>query len=267
MAYTEWGDPHNGKVLVCAHGLTRVGRDFDFLAARMAGEYRVVCPDVLGRGHSDWLQDPSGYQIPAYAADMVTLIARLDAQELHWLGTSMGGLIGMAIASLPDTPIRRLVLNDVGPVITVQSLERIAQYVGAAPAFPSLEVAEQYIRLVSAPFGDLTDDQWRHLTVHSVRTLPEGGYRMHYDPALAEPFRAAYGGGQDITLWPIYEAIACPTLVVRGALSDLLTPATHAEMGARGPRATTVEIPRVGHAPMFMIDEQVRPVHDFLLGA
>ncbi|MBL8472718.1 MAG: alpha/beta hydrolase [Rhodocyclaceae bacterium] len=267
MAYTEWGDPGNRKVLVCAHGLTRVGRDFDHLAACMAAEYRVVCPDVFGRGNSDWLQDSSGYQIPAYVGDMVTLLARLDAAELHWVGTSMGGLIGMALACVADTPIQRLVLNDVGPVITVQALERIAQYVGAAPVFPSMEAAEQYIRLVSAPFGDLSDAEWRHLTLHSVRPASGGGFRMHYDPALAEPFRVAYGGGQDITLWPIYEAIRCPTLVVRGAQSDLLSSATLAEMAARGPRAQTVEIPRVGHAPMFLNDEQVRPVRDFLLGA
>jgi pimeloyl-ACP methyl ester carboxylesterase len=266
MAYTEWGDPDNPRVLVCVHGLTRNGRDFDDLARALADEYRVVCPDVVGRGRSDWLAVKADYGFPVYVNDMVTLIARLNVGEVHWVGTSMGGIIGMVLASQPQTPITRLVLNDVGPVITSISLQRIAQYVGRAPAFPTLEAAEAWIREVGASFGALTDAQWRHLTVHSVRPLEpgQGGFAMVYDPGLGDVFRAA-PILEDIDLWPVYEAVRCPTLALRGAESDLLEPATLSAMAARGPRARTVEFAGVGHAPMLMDAGQIAVVRDFLL--
>lgn len=266
MAYTEWGDRDNPKVLVCVHGLTRNGRDFDFLARQLAKEYRVVCPDVVGRGKSDWLKKSTGYGFPQYVADMVTLIARLDAAQVHWLGTSMGGLIGMFIAALEHSPITRLILNDVGPVITNESLRRIGEYLGKAPAFASLEQAEQFIRSVSAPFGRLTDAQWRHLTEHSVRQEPDGRWVMRYDPGIAEPFKLGFLMHQDVILWPYYDAIRCPTLVIRGEESDLLPREALAAMAERGPRAWTREIPGVGHAPMFQDEAQVAIVRDFLLG-
>ncbi|HRG70832.1 MAG TPA: alpha/beta hydrolase [Thauera aminoaromatica] len=266
VAYTEWGEPTNRRVLVCVHGLTRNGRDFDDLARALAREYRVVCPDVVGRGRSDWLTDKADYGFPVYVADMVTLIARLDVEEVHWVGTSMGGIIGMLLASLAGTPITRLVLNDVGPVITAASLRRIGQYVGRAPRFADPAAAEAYIREVGAPFGALTDAQWRHLTEYSVRRMDdaEGGYAMVYDPGLGEVFRLN-PVPVDIDLWPVYEAIRCPTLALRGAESDLLEPATFAAMGARGPRAQTVEFPGVGHAPMLMDAAQIATVREFLL--
>ena len=263
MAYVEWGDPDNPRVLVCVHGLTRIGRDFDFLAQRLCGQYRVVCPDVVGRGRSDWLPDPAGYGVPQYVGDMVTLIARLGVEQVDWFGTSMGGLIGMALAALPGTPIRRMVLNDVGPVVTNASLRRIADYVGKAPKFASLDQAEQYIRQVSAPFGPLTDEQWRHLTVHVTRPVTGGGFEMGYDPDIAKPMQAMLFLG-DIELWNLYDAIRCPTLCVRGAESDLLTADTLAQMAVRGPRARTLEIAGVGHAPMFMDIAQTAPVEQFL---
>lgn len=263
MAYTEWGDSRNPRVLMCVHGLTRNGRDFDDLARALAADYRVVCPDVVGRGRSSWLPVKSDYQFPVYVADMVTLIARLDVETVHWVGTSMGGLIGMVLASLPDTPIRRLVLNDVGPEITVASLQRIGEYLGNAPLFPSVEAAEAYTRAVSATFGPLHDEQWRHLTLHSIKEV-EGGWAMRYDPGLAEPYRAA-AGGTDIDLWSIYEAIRCPTLLVRGAESDLLLSATAREMTRRGPRAELFEVAGVGHAPVLMDTAQIVPIRDFLL--
>lgn len=266
MAYVEWGDPANPKVLVCVHGLTRCGRDFDVLARALAGEYRVVCPDVVGRGRSAWLRDKRHYGIPQYCADMVTLLARLDVERVDWLGTSMGGLIGMALAAQPETPVARLVLNDVGPLITAASIARIGEYVGKAPRFPSIEAAEAFLRVVSAPFGALTDEQWRHLTVHALRRAADGFYEMAYDPGIAEPFREAMGGGKDIDLWPVYEAVRCPTLVLRGAQSDLLTAATARQMAERGPKATVVEIPGVGHAPMLMDAAQIATVRGFLLG-
>lgn len=267
MAYVEWGDPDNPRVLVCVHGLTRNARDFDDLARALSTHYRVVCPDVVGRGRSEWLKDPAGYGFPQYVSDMMVLLARLDVRNVHWFGTSMGGLIGMVLASQPDSPITRLVLNDVGPVITAESLQRIGEYVGKAPSFADLAEAEQYIRLVSAPFGNLTDAQWRHLTESSIRQGVDGRWVMCYDPAIGEPFRQAYLAHQNFDLWPIYDAIRCPTLVVRGAQSDLLSPETHAEMGRRGPKAQLVEIPEVGHAPMFLDEAQIRQAREFLLAA
>ncbi|MBE0615706.1 MAG: alpha/beta hydrolase [Burkholderiales bacterium] len=266
LAYVEWGDPANRKVLLCAHGLARCGRDFDTLAQSMAGEYRVICPDMPGRGRSDRLKNPMEYQPETYVADVVSLLARVDADCVHWVGTSMGGLIGMTLASLPETPVQKLVLNDVGPVVTAESLARIGQYLGMAPQFPDFAAAVQYIRLVSASFGAHSDAEWSKLTEHVTRKQPDGSYRMHYDPAIAVPFRAAKID-KDIELWPIYDAIRCPTLVIRGAMSDLLRRDTVEQMAGRGPRAKTVEIPEVGHAPTLMHEDQIAIVRDFLLGS
>lgn len=266
MAYTEWGDPDNPRVLVCVHGLTRCGRDFDFLAEALADRYRVVCPDVVGRGRSDWLRDPAGYTVPQYVNDMVTLLARLEAAEVHWFGTSMGGLIGLALASMEGSPIRRLVVNDVGPVITAESIRRIGEYVGTDPTWASFDDAVAYIRLISAPFGNLSEAQWRSLSAHTVSQRADGRWGFVYDPRIAEPFRASFSD-QDVDLWPFYDRIACPTLVVRGAESDLLARDTWQQMGERGPRAKLAEIPGVGHAPMFLDMNQVAVVRDFLLEA
>ncbi|MDP1982041.1 MAG: alpha/beta hydrolase [Sulfuritalea sp.] len=268
MAYVEWGDPANPQVLVCVHGLTRSGRDFDFLAQALADDYRVVCPDVVGRGRSDWLRNKSLYALPQYCADMTTLLARLNVETVHWVGTSMGGLIGMALACQPETPITRLVLNDVGPVIQGGSLERIGEYLGRAPRFDGIEQAEAFVRFVSAPFGNFSDEQWRHLTVHVTRTASDGTVEFAYDPGIAQPFREMQqaGGGKDIELWSLYDGIACPTLLLRGVNSDLLAHDTALEMSRRGPCAQLVEVPDVGHAPMFMDAAQVAPVREFLRG-
>ncbi len=266
MAYTEWGDPANPKVLVCVHGLTRCGRDFDFLAAALEREYRIICPDVVGRGRSDWLTDKSLYGVQQYVTDMATLIARLDVEEVSWLGTSMGGLIGMFLAALVHTPIRRLILNDVGPVITAVSLKRIGEYVGKDPRFDTIEQAMQFVRLVSATFGPHDDAQWRHLTEHVVRKAADGKIEFCYDPGIAESYKQAAGDGQDVELWPFYDLIQCPTLVLRGAESDLLRRETVEQMTQRGPRARSIEIPGVGHAPTFMFDAQVAVVREYLQG-
>ncbi len=264
MAYTEWGARDNPRVLICVHGLTRNGRDFDALAEAMSGHYRVICPDVVGRGQSGRLRDPAGYGIPQYVADMVTLIARLNVDSVHWVGTSMGGLIGMALAAQEGTPIRKLVLNDVGPLITVESLQRIATYVGTDPSWAKFEEALAYVKLVSEPFGQLTEAQWHHLTETSIVQRPDGRWAFRYDPRIAEPFKAAFAD-KDIDLWPLYACIACPTQVIRGAESDLLTRDTWQQMGSCGPRAQLAEIPNVGHAPMFQSDDQIAVVRDFLL--
>ena len=264
IAYWEWGDPRNERVLVCVHGLGRCARDFDALAAALSDRYRVVCPDVAGRGDSDWLADPMLYQLPQYLADMVTLIARLDVENVHWLGTSMGGLIGMALAAQPGTPVQKLVINDAGPVISKVSLERIAAYFGMAPVFPDMAAAEKYVRAVSAPFGPHTDAEWRFLTEVVMRKNADGSLRLHYDPKIAEPFRATMPE-KDLELWPLWDAIRCPTLVLRGALSDLLTRETCEKMAGRGPKAKVVEIAGVGHAPTLMHEDQIRIVQEFLV--
>lgn len=264
MAYTEWGERDNPRVLLCVHGLTRNARDFDRLAEAMSSHYRVICPDVVGRGRSGRLRNPAGYGIPQYAADMVTLIARLNVETVDWVGTSMGGLIGMALASQEGSPIRKLLLNDVGPVITVESLKRIGSYVGTDPTWAGFDEALAFVKAVSAPFGALSEAQWYALTESSVAQRADGRWGFVYDPQIAAPFKAAFGD-QDIDLWPVYEQIACPTLVLRGADSDLLTRETWQAMGLRGPRARLAEIQGVGHAPMFMTEEQISVARDFLL--
>jgi len=267
MAYWEWGDPQNPNVLLCVHGLSRQGRDFDTLARALAGEYRVVCPDVVGRGQSDWLADPMGYAIPAYVADMVSLLARLNARTVDWVGTSMGGLIGLGVASLPGNPIRRLVLNDVGPTIQLDALARIGTYLGLPMHWASLEEAADYLLSISKGFGAHTREQWLALTRPMLR--PDGqGFQPHYDPAIALPFRAitpeiaAYG---QAALWKAFDAVTCPTLLLRGADSDLLTADTAAAMTQRGPRAELREFANVGHAPTLIAPEQVAVVREFLL--
>jgi len=265
MAYTEWGERDNPQVLICLHGLTRNGRDFDDLARAMSRDYRVICPDVVGRGRSDWLQDPAYYGIQQYVQDLVTLIARLDVDAVHWLGTSMGGVIGMVLASLENTPVTRLMLNDVGPEISPVSIRRISEFLGRPPLFATLDEAERFIRLVSAPFGLLSDAQWRHLTETSVRQRPDGRLEMRYDPRIAESFQRATASSE-LGLWPFYDRIRCQTQVLRGETSDLLSPATAQAMAVRGPRPEIIEVPGVGHAPMFMDASQINLVKAFFTG-
>lgn len=269
MAYWEWGDPSNPRVLVCVHGLSRQGRDFDTLARALCTHYRVVCPDVVGRGKSDWLSDPLGYQIPAYIADMVTLLARLKARHLHWLGTSMGGLIGMGLASLHSSPIERLVLNDVGPSINAEAIARIATYLGAPMHFQDVDEAADYMLSISPGFGPHTREQWLGLSRPMLKAQDDGpGLVMHYDPAIAVPFKsfnADVAAAGEAMLWQRYDAIRCPTLLIRGAQSDLLSAETAHAMTQRGPKSKLVEIPGVGHAPTLVADEQVEIVRNFLL--
>lgn len=262
LAYWQWGDPSNPSVVMCVHGLTRSGRDFDALARRLATRHRVVCPDMIGRGRSDRVADPMLYQPPQYVADCVTLIARLDVPSVAWVGTSMGGLIGLLLASLDGAPISRLLLNDVGPVLSMAGLERIRDYVGADPSFATFEDGEARVRELAADFGPLTDAQWRILARHTVVRRDDGAWRLHYDPRIAEPFRQ--GPLEAPPLWALYDRIACPTWVVRGERSDLLSDAVADEMTRRGPRATRVEVAGVGHAPTFIPDDQIDIVERFL---
>lgn len=267
MYYTEWGDAANPRVVICVHGLTRNCRDFDFLAQALERDFRVVCPDVAGRGKSDWLPTKEDYGYPQYCADMTALIARVTAGErektICCVGTSMGGIIGMVLASPPRSPIRKLVLNDVGTVIPKAAQERIATYVGMDPRFRTFAELETYVRVVSAPFGPLTDGQWLHLTIHSARQYEDGSWGFCYDPGIGVPFQK--GPLADVDLWGYWDTIACPTLLVRGAESDLLFKETALAMTQRGPKPQLVEFPSIGHAPMLMTPEQIQVVREFLL--
>lgn len=260
--YVEWGDPHNPRVLLCVHGLTRNGRDFDHLGQALADAYRVVCPDVVGRGRSDWLRDPADYSYPTYCNDMATLIASLHAETLDWLGTSMGGIMGMIMASLPGSPVRKLVMNDVGCVVPKAALERIGQYVGKEPHFDSLEALEAAMKAIS-PFGELTPGQWRHLALHVARQEDDGRWTFRYDPHIGDSFKAVMHA--DVDLRAYWRNVHGPVLLIRGESSDLLTPQILDEM-CRRPRTERLIVPRTGHAPMLMDDFQVGAVRRFLLG-
>lgn len=279
MAYWQWGDPANPHLVMCVHGLSRQGRDFDVLARYLCDEVRVVCPDVVGRGQSDWLQDPMAYQIPQYAADMLLLLAHLQQQSpvttLDWVGTSMGGLIGMAVAGQPGlplpVPVHKLVLNDVGPAVEWQAITRIAAYLGKAVQFASVQEAADAMWAVSTSFGPHNPEQWLALSRPMLKPIPgaaDGAVMLHYDPAIAVPVRAlteAAARDGEAVLWQLYDNIRAQTLILRGAQSDLLSHATAQAMALRGPRARLIEFENVGHAPTLIAMDQVSTVGDFLL--
>jgi pimeloyl-ACP methyl ester carboxylesterase len=283
MAYWQWGNPAAAHVVVCVHGLSRQGRDFDTLAASLVnkaqGNIRVVCVDVVGRGQSDWLKDPMGYQIPTYAADMLALLGQLHVESpittLDWVGTSMGGLIGMVVCGQPvlplPAPVHKLVLNDVGPAIEWLSIVRIGMYLGAPITFDSVLQGADAMWAISKGFGPHTPEQWLALSrpmLRPVTDAPGSKLRMHYDPALAVPFKQATEEStlqNEKKLWQLYDNITAQTLLLRGADSDLLSPATAQAMGQRGPKARLVEFAGVGHAPTLTAADQVVTVAGFLL--
>ena len=274
MAYWAWGDPANPRVLVCVHGLSRQGRDFDTLARDLASDYRVICPDVVGRGRSDRLRDPMGYVIPTYVADMVALVARLGVEQVDGVGTSMGGLIGLGLAALPTANggpglVRKLVLNDVGPAIEPASLLRIGSYLGQPAHWQTVEEAADALWAISQGFGPHAREQWLELTRPQLVPHASGtGFQSHYDPAIAVPFRAAtpqLAAAGEAMLWQAYDRLRCPTLLLRGAESDLLSHATAQAMTQRGPHALLREFAGVGHAPTLVQPDQRAEVRRFLL--
>lgn len=280
LAYWEWnatGNPRHPHVIVCVHGLTRQGRDFDELARTLSAHARVVCPDVAGRGHSDWLADPAMYQVPVYAADMLALLADIHARSpletLDWVGTSMGGLIALALCGQPGlplpVPVRRLLLNDIGPALEWRALQRIGQYLGQPVRFDDLQMAADWFWAVSSGFGPHTPEEWLELSRSMVKRRGDGKLGLHYDPGIAQPFRSmderATAQGESI-LWQLYDRITASTLLVRGAVSDLLSHDTAHAMARRGPCARLVEFEGVGHAPTFVAAEQVAVARAFLLG-
>jgi pimeloyl-ACP methyl ester carboxylesterase len=271
IAYVEWGPADAARTVVCVHGLTRNGRDFDWIARALATDMRVVCPDVVGRGRSDWLpigaNEEVAYGYPQYLADVAALIGHLGAERIDWIGTSMGGLIGMMLAAAPDSPVQCLVVNDIGAVVPKAALERIGSYVGKDPRFADIGAVETYLRDVHAPFGPLSDAQWRHLAEHGHRVADDGSLRLGYDPRIGDAFRGTEPL-EDAVLWEVWDAIACPVLLFRGAESDLLTADIAAAMQARGPgaagRLTLHEVPGVGHAPALMDPAQIDVVARWL---
>ena len=293
IAYTEWGDPANPHVVVCVHGLTRNSRDFDWLARALENDCRVVCMDVAGRGRSTWLSHTQDYGFPLYLADAAALIARVTAPRVEsalarllpwsnqgpekpwveWVGTSMGGLIGMLLASQPNSPIRRLVLNDVGALVPWAALLRLKGYMGQSARYKSIEEVEQALRAACATWGPLTDEQWRHMATHSTRLRDHGDFEIACDPGIANASQLGLIGGPrvainrllGIDLWPVWDEIRAPTLVVRGAESDVLRADTLRQMQERGPTTQVVEFPGIGHAPSLMTEDQIKVVRDFLL--
>lgn len=266
MAFTAWGDPDLPTV-VCVHGLTRNGRDFDALAANLSDRFHVICPDLPGRGASDWLPDPTLYQAQHYVTALGHLLAVIG-RDVAWVGTSLGGICGMLVAATPGNPITRLVLNDVGPFIPPEALARIRDYMLASSSsklmerFADLDAIERYLRIVHATFGPLTDAQWAHLARISARTLPDGHLAMHYDPGIAAPLRANPPAAVDI--WALWDRIRVPVLAIRGETSDLLLPETLSRMEASG--AQSLIVPATGHAPALMEASQIAAVRAFLLG-
>ncbi len=288
MAYWQWGDPDNDRILLCVHGLTRTGRDFDPLARALQQDYRVICPDVVGRGRSDWLINSAGYVVPQYVADMVTLIARLQPKRLDWVGTSMGGLIGLALAGTlaasptlrpargpwglgdsTDVPLTRMVFNDVGPQLNGPGLARIAGYVGQDQHFGSFQAAVAYVQAVSAGFGPHDSDGWQDLT-RFVFHEQDGQWVKHYDLRIAQPFIGqtpeALAMAEQL-LWQAWDHLSCPALVLRGAQSDILTKPALTQMLARNSGVSSVEFAGVGHAPTLRSTDQIAAVRDFLLAA
>jgi pimeloyl-ACP methyl ester carboxylesterase len=261
LHYTEWGDPDAARTVLCVHGLTRNARDFDALAAALAEKARVICIDVAGRGRSDWLADPAEYRVDVYARHLLRLLELLGIARVDWIGTSMGGLIGMVVAAGEGSPVQRLVLNDIGPFVPKEALAVIRAYLGLDLLFPNLGALEQHLRLIHATFGPLTDGQWAHLARHSSRAVP-GGVRLIYDPAIRIPFQDA--ADVDMDAWEIYDRVTCPMLALRGAGSTLFQPQTAEMMRQRGPRAELVTFAGIGHAPALMAPDQIEAIRRFL---
>lgn len=280
MAYWSWGDESNPRILICVHGLSRQGRDFDALAQSLSTNYRVICPDVVGRGHSDWLATPAGYQVFSYVSDMVALVQHLRAAlkfegplDIDWVGTSMGGLIGLGFSTLPPevtgVRLRKMVINDVGPRLRYNALVRIGDYLGQPKRFANEQEAAHYLWSISTGFGPHTPEQWLTLSRPLLRPAPDGnGLVLHYDPAIAEPFKsisAEAAASGEAALWGVYDGLQCEVLLLRGQNSDLLDRDTAQSMTERGPKARLVEFEGVGHAPTLIAPDQIATIKDFLL--
>jgi len=267
IAYTEWGEQENKNILVCVHGLTRNSRDFDLLAGALQQQYRILCVDIAGRGQSQWLDEASAYNYNTYVADVLALLTHLQISQVDWVGTSMGGLIGMLLAASHPGLIHKLVLNDIGPFIPAATLKRIGRYVAATPEFTDLIDAEKHLRTILAPFAITSAAHWQHITEHSVMHNAQGKWILAYDPAIAKIFQQGSNGEEmkDIDLWGVWQHVSCPVLVLRGAISDALLAETAAQMQVNKPSVTLVEFAGIGHAPALMEEVQINVVKKWLI--
>lgn len=256
----KWNPGGSSTPIVCVHALTRCAGDFERLAAAFS-DRAVYAPEMAGRGKSPWLLDNALYITPHYKEDCLQVMDALNLEQVDWIGTSMGGLIGMAIAVDHPARIRKLVLNDVGPFLPHAALRRIGSYLGLAPRFADLDQAYRYVRTVYGGFGMTHDEDWRAFTARSMRQNRDGSFSVHYDPGIAAPFKNVPG---DIDLWPVYDRITCPTLVLRGASSDVLLEKDAIAMTQRGPKARLVTFEGCGHAPALVEEGQLRVVREFL---
>ncbi len=266
IAYQEWGNPKNEKVLICVHGLTRNSQDFDDLAQVLKQDYRVICPDIVGRGKSDYLINPNYYGIPLYVADLLTLINHLQLTSIDWLGTSMGGLIGMSIACIENTPIKRLILNDVGAYIPATAIQRIGEYLcQKQPIFDNFQQVKEYVKKVYSSFGNLTENQWEKLAKYSVELSDHNQYKLNYDPAISTAFQGLKSGEfQPIDLWQIWDLIHCPVLLLHGENSDLLLSETITKMQENHDNLEVKHLKNCGHAPALMSLDQINLIQTWL---
>jgi pimeloyl-ACP methyl ester carboxylesterase len=263
MAVHDWGDEKNSRVVICVHGLSRNGRDFDVLADALSKDFRVLCPDVPGRGESDWLASTEQYAIPVYAQFMQAMLTEFGVTAYDWVGTSMGGLIGMVIAATPGSSMRRFVVNDVGPVIERVALNRIAMYVGNNPVYSSYPDVFAAARPFLSTFGPLSHEQMNHMIATSVQKRPDWRWEYKMDPRVGDAFRASLAG-PEVDLWPLWAGVKQPVLILRGANSDLLSEATLAKMIEMHPNARALTIADTGHAPMIFDAPTVSAVAAFL---
>lgn len=261
--YKEWGDSSNPNVLLCAHGLTRNSGDFDYLCRKMEDQYHIVCPDMPGRGQSDWLAKDE-YHYTVYIADAIALIARLGAKKIDWIGTSMGGLMGMILAAQPNTPIRKLVINDAGPAMSRETQISIGKYAGNDDRFNTFEEVVAYFKNLYSTWGKVSDEHWVNLARQSSRQLPDGIFSLAYDPAIVAPLKENLDALQDVSVWPIYEAVQIPMLLLHGTESTILSSNLVEEMKQRNKNLEVIDFPGIGHAPSLTEESQVELIRTWL---
>jgi len=263
LYYREWGESDNPNTIICVHGLTRISHDFDELAQVLSKHYRVICPDIAGRGNSDWFGSKEHYNITQYCADINALIAHIHADKVHFIGTSMGGLIGMLLAGMAHTPIQSFLLNDVGPFIKRGELQTMGEYVGRAPVFSSREELYEYYSTIYHGSCALLNKKQIHQMARYSTFKTNGGYRLHYDPKIGDAFRKNYTFF-NFELWKYWEEIECPVMVLRGSESTFLTPDIADKMADSHEDMTLVEIPGAGHTPLLKTSAEIKIVQKFL---
>lgn len=262
VAYRDWGNPKSKNVTFCLHGLTRNSHDFDYFAPQLAKKHRVICPDTAGRGQSDWLFKQEDYQLSQYNVDFANLASHIGAEQYNIVGTSLGGLMGMILASMPNTPVQKLVVNDIAPEVPYSALQRLSQYLGKNPLFKNEAEAEAYFRKTFAPYGSMDDDKWAYMTKTSIYEV-DGGYRLAYDPMIAKNYKR-YWLLAYFNLWSYWKRIQCPILILRGKESDFLTDNLLERMLKRQPEAELIEFEEVGHTPTLNVKNQIDPVLKWL---